>query len=301
MPNGFLNIDKPTGMTSHDVVAQIRRALKAQKLNSKVGHAGTLDPMATGILVICIGSATRLSDYVMHASKRYQARVKLGIRTDTYDAEGEILSTQDASHIQPEQVEQALQAFRGDIAQIPPMYSAIKQGGRKLYDLARQGQIVERAARHVTIESLQMRDWASPEFTLDIQCSAGTYIRSIAYDLGEALGVGAHLSGLRRESSGAFSLGTSLKLDAIQADGAWLERLLSPREALVGKPSIQLNDYEIAELRFGRMIGHQADHAVALDDASPEVFAYDVAGDLIAILRVSGQHWKPHKVFSMQS
>ncbi len=171
-PFSFLNINKPTGMTSHDIVAKLRRSLKLKK----VGHAGTLDPMATGVLIICVGGATRLSEYVMASAKRYQARVRLGITTDTYDVEGKILQTRDPSGITRVQVEKALEAFHGNIHQLPPMYSAIKQSGQKLYDLARASKTVERQTRPVRIDQLEIVNWSMPELTLDVICSAGTYI-----------------------------------------------------------------------------------------------------------------------------
>src|SRR5690349_19143686 len=226
-PFGFLNIHKAQGMTSHDVVAKVRRGLKIKK----VGHAGTLDPMATGVLVVCLGGATRLSEYVMQSTKRYRARVYLGATTDTYDAEGEVQLRRDSSHITCADIESALAPFLGDIQQIPPMYSAIKQGGRKLYDLARAGDIVEREPRAVRIDSLEIIDWSPPEFTLDVTCSAGTYIRSLAYDLGEILGVGAHLSGLIRLASGRFKIEESQTLDGLLTAENWSQFIVSPEIA----------------------------------------------------------------------
>lgn len=287
---GFLNINKPAGMTSHDVVAKIRRGLQIKK----VGHAGTLDPLADGVLVICLGGATRLSDYVMHGTKRYTARVHLGITTDTYDLEGAILSERDASSIRREDVEQALTAFRGDIQQIPPMYSAIKQGGRKLYDLARAGQTVEREARPVTISGLTILDWQPPLVTLDIECSAGTYIRSLAYDLGEALGVGAHLAGLTRTASGRFMLDQAVSLTALLDNPDWQERLILPRSALADWPSIVITEDAIEEIRHGRMIPTPP----GIQQPERDMFAYNGEGALIAILTQKGGHLHPHKVFT---
>src|SRR5512145_105728 len=152
---GFLNLNKPRGVTSHDVVEQARRAFGIKK----IGHAGTLDPLADGVLILCLGNATRLSAYVMQSTKRYRARVHLGVVTDTYDAGGQITQERDASGIQQADVERALAAFLGDIEQVPPMYSAIKRGGRKLYELARAGKDVERAARPVQIKALTVTDW----------------------------------------------------------------------------------------------------------------------------------------------
>ncbi len=288
---GFLNVDKPTGMTSHDVVAKIRRGLKIKK----VGHAGTLDPLATGVLVMCLGGATRLSEYVMHTTKRYQARVRLGVTTDTYDADGETLLERDASAVTREQVEQALTGFMGDIQQVPPMYSAIKQGGRKLYDLARAGEVVEREARSVHISALTVSDWQSPEFTLDVTCGAGTYIRSLAYDIGELLGVGAHLTGLIRSASGDFTLEKASALDTILQDEDWLKRIISPADALTHLPLVLVDADALVHILHGRSI--PADEAATPAEVAQGV---DSSGQLVAILQYAEHRWLPHKVFLSQ-
>lgn len=288
MTFGFLNIDKPLGMTSHDVVARVRRGLKIKK----VGHAGTLDPLATGVLVVCLGAATRLSEYVMNSTKRYRARVHLGMTTTTYDAEGEIIEQTDASHIQQADIEAALTSFLGDIQQIPPIYSAIKQGGRKLYDIARAGETVELQPRPVRIDSLIVSDWNPPQFTLDVVCSPGTYIRSLAYDLGAALGVGAHLAGLVRTASGAFTLENAVKLDDLLVD--WQKYLIAPSDALVGWPVVHLDTANLDHILHGRSIVDAAstDNDLAL--------AYAPNGQFIAILKGDNGTWKPHKVFTQQ-
>jgi tRNA pseudouridine55 synthase len=284
---GFLNIDKPLHSTSHDVVAQVRRSFGIKK----VGHAGTLDPLATGVLVVCVGAATRLSEYVMYATKHYRARVRLGITTDTYDAEGAMLRERDASHITHNVVEQVLATFLGEIEQIPPMYSAIKRGGRKLYELARAGEIVERAARQVRIDALSISDWSPPEFTLDVTCSAGTYIRSLAYDLGEVLGVGAHLAGLVRTASGVFTLGNAVALESLLNSADWMSYLISPDVVLVEMPVVQLDAVGTDHILHGR--------AVPADDRIEGVLgrAYDPDGHFIAIVRVESGLWRPEKVF----
>jgi tRNA pseudouridine55 synthase len=287
-PFGFLNVDKPLHLTSHDVVAKLRRALKLKR----IGHAGTLDPLATGVLVVCVGAATRLSEYVMQSTKRYVARVYLGVTTETYDAEGAPLETRDASHITRDDVEHALTAFVGEIDQLPPMYSAIKQGGRKLYELARAGETVERTARRVRIDSLTLNEWSPPLFSLEVTCSAGTYIRSLAYDIGEVLGVGAHLAGLVRSASGGFTLDDAAPLDALMA-GDWQTRLISPAAALPDWPDFSLSAEALAHVRQGR--------AVTLDASMSDgtlALAYSPEGTFTAILRADGGLWKPHKVFS---
>lgn len=284
---GFLNIDKPAGLTSHDVVAQIRRALRIRK----AGHAGTLDPMATGVLVICLGAATRLSEYVMHTTKRYRAQLHLGVTTSTYDAEGDITGQVDAASITRGDFERVLPQFLGDIEQIPPMYSAIKQGGRKLYDLARAGQIVERQPRPVRIDALEIVDLSPPQITIDVTCSAGTYIRSLAHDLGEALGVGAHLSGLIRTASGSFVLSDAVALEALLNSPNWQQYLIEPARALQPMPVIQFDAAAVDDLAHGRRV---ADADVA---AGVLAQAYDRDGRLVAIVEGDDGCWHPRKVF----
>ncbi len=287
--SGFLNVHKPAGMTSHDVVAKVRRIVKTQGIN-KVGHAGTLDPMATGVLILCIGSATRLSDDVMHGTKQYQATVRLGINTDTYDAEGSITQQHDTTHLTPEQVQQALLPFIGAIDQIPPMYSAIKQGGKKLYDLARAGQTVERQPRRITIFALEMIVCSLPDVVLQVTCSAGTYIRSLAYDLGEAMGVGGHLTALARTQSGQFTLENAVALDMLTPDN-WQTFLISPRTAFADRAALDLTADQLDVIRHGRAI--PVDNPIAAD----LVMAYAPDGQLAAILHRENQQWQPEKVF----
>ncbi|MFO7320785.1 MAG: tRNA pseudouridine(55) synthase TruB [Chloroflexota bacterium] len=285
-PFGFLNIDKPVGMTSHDVVGHARRVFRMKK----IGHAGTLDPLASGVLVLCVGGATRLSDYVMHSTKRYRAHVRLGAVTDTYDAEGEVTPVADPGGITTEAIERALDAFRGEIDQLPPMYSAIKQGGRKLYELARAGQTVERQPRRVTIHALDLCEWTPPDLTLDVTCSAGTYIRSLAHDLGQSLGVGGYLTALVRTASGSFRLEDSISLSALSEAGEPEQFLIPPRQALADWPSLELTDEAVDRVRHGRAIsGVAADGTIA--------FAYGPNGGLVAVLRAEGGMWKPQKVF----
>jgi tRNA pseudouridine55 synthase len=282
-----LNINKPAGMTSHDVVAKVRHSRGVKK----VGHAGTLDPMATGVLVLCVGAAARLSEYVMHSTKHYRARVHLGVTTDTYDAEGVVQQERDATAVTPEDVERLFAAFLGDIEQVPPMYSAIKQGGRKLYELARAGQTVEREARSVTIDRLEIRDWSPPQFTLDVICSAGTYIRSLAHDLGEALGVGAHLAGLVRVASGNFTLDSAVSLDALLASKDWQQYLVPVQRALAGWPAVHLDAADVEHIKHGRSIpdGGAVGEQLAL--------AFGPDGDFVAVVKAESGTWQPEKVF----
>ncbi|WP_305043003.1 tRNA pseudouridine(55) synthase TruB [Geoalkalibacter sp.] len=210
--DGLLLIDKPRGMTSHDVVARVRRILRTRR----VGHAGTLDPLATGVLLVAVGQGTRLVEFLMEGNKTYRATLKLGELTDTLDADGEIIERRPVPPLSEGQVEAACRSFLGEISQVPPMYSAIKKGGVPLYRLARQGVEVERAARTVRIERIALRALNLPFIDLEVDCSKGTYIRSLAQDLGATLGPGAHLTALCRTRSGSFSLDECLALENLQ-------------------------------------------------------------------------------------
>lgn len=290
-PFGFLNLDKPLGITSHDAVYAVRRAARRDGWpDLKVGHAGTLDPLATGVLIVCVGGAARLSDAVMTTTKRYTARVHLGVETTTYDAEGEIVRTVTADNITADQIAAVLPAFTGDLQQIPPLYSAIKQGGRKLYDIARSGGTAELTPRPVHIAALTVTAYEPPFLTLDVMCSAGTYIRSLAHDLGAALGVGGSLAALRRTASGAFTTDRAVPLTALD-DPGWTAHLIDPRAALPGWPPIAVDAGQAAALRQGRAIANPA----ALPGPA---FAVDDADRILAVLRGVGYHWQPDKVFA---
>jgi tRNA pseudouridine55 synthase len=275
-------------MTSHDVVARTRRTLGLKK----VGHAGTLDPMATGVLILCLGGATRLSEYVMDTSKRYRATVRLGVETDTYDAEGQVTAERDVSGITRKDVERLLPTFVGDIEQVPPMYSAIKQRGRKLYELARAGEVVEREARPITIYQCEMVDWSPPFVALDVACSPGTYIRSLAHDLGKALGVGASLSGLERTMSGSFTIADSVPLDEFLDDPDWRNYVKTAAQALADYSRITLTGSAVNDIYNGRAISKTKD----IPDGSLAM-GYDLGDQLLTVLRAEGTLWKPIKVF----
>jgi tRNA pseudouridine55 synthase len=290
---GFLNIDKPKGITSHDVVAQLRRHARRTAGTDKVGHAGTLDPLATGVLILCLGHATRLSEYAMQSTKEYRAFVHFGVETATYDAEGDILSQKEVS-LSPEQIEAAFTPYLGAIQQIPPIYSAIKKDGKKLYDIARAGETVELEPRSVTIHKLTLVDWQSPIATIDVRCSAGTYIRSLAHDLGADLQTGSHLSGLIRTRSGGFSLENAASLENLLQDETWTRHLISPKTALSDWQSMEINAEQASELKLGRFIPKED----SLEN--PYIMAY-LGEHLYAILENRGKQWKPHKVFLPQS
>ena len=213
MPNGILIIDKPQDWTSMDVCAKIRGILREKR----VGHGGTLDPMATGVLPVFVGRATRAVEFAGESEKEYVAGLKLGVVTNTQDTTGQVLETHPVS-VTREEVEEALAPFRGNILQIPPMYSAIKRDGKKLYELARAGKEVDRPPRPVTIHALEVAEQTGPDaYTLRVRCSKGTYVRTLCHDIGAALGCGGCMSALRRTEAGGFTLKDAVTLEALQA------------------------------------------------------------------------------------
>lgn len=229
--NGVLIVDKPPGISSNDVVQRAKRLFGAQK----VGHTGSLDPLATGVLPLCFGEATKFSQYLLDSDKRYWTRIKLGVTTATGDAEGEVTGGADASHVTAVAVETALEKLRGQIEQVPSMYSALKHQGQPLYKLARQGIEVERKARTVTVFSNVLVKFDGDELELEIHCSKGTYVRTIAEDLGHALGCGAHVIGLRRLAAGPYVEPEAISFEQLESceDTDSLDSLLKPIESSV--------------------------------------------------------------------
>lgn len=210
---GVLLVDKPKGLTSHDVVYRLRRKLQIKR----IGHAGTLDPMATGVLVMLIGKATRISQYLMSVDKVYEGEATLGVVTDSQDAEGEIMATNPVPTLTEAQVKDVMKTFLGDQYQTPPMHSAIKKDGVPLYKLARKGEEVEREPRFIRISKFDLLSFVSPKISFDLHCTKGTYVRTVAKDLGDKLGCGAHLSALRRTASGKFAIAKCTALDQLEA------------------------------------------------------------------------------------
>jgi tRNA pseudouridine55 synthase len=300
--DGIFNVDKPVGMTSHDVVAHVRRLAKQKR----VGHTGTLDPAASGVLPICLGQATRLAEYLSDGGKAYRATIRFGSVTDTYDAEGTVLRTAPVT-LTREQIEAALPAFLGAQMQVPPIYSAIKRAGQPLYKLARAGESVTVEARPVEIYALSIVAWESPDLVLDVECGKGTYIRSLAYDLGERLGPGAHLAGLIRTRSGPFTLETSVPLEALQeafADGTWADHLYAPDEALLDRRAAILGAVSEARVRNGQPLRFTT--APPADETTlpepPLLRAYSVDGRFLGVLRWEPAlgAWQPHKVLAVE-
>jgi len=293
--DGILIVNKPQGWTSHDVVARVRQ-LTRQK---RVGHAGTLDPMATGVLLVCLGRATRVVEYLITSDKKYRAVMRLGIETDTYDADGQVLATQPVN-LDESTLRGALERFVGEIDQVPPMYSALKREGKPLYKLARKGVQVEREPRRVTIHGIMLREWQSPHAMIDVHCSPGTYIRSLAHDVGAALGCGAHLAALTRLASGSFTLEDAVTLEALECltDPKDLSGLLRPLDmALQGLPAITLAADAARRLVLGQAIPSNGVEAQA---AAPLCRAYNASGALLAIVAYdsAAQMWRPAKVLA---
>jgi tRNA pseudouridine55 synthase len=245
-PSGLLVVDKEPGWTSHDVVAKLRGVLGTRK----VGHAGTLDPDATGVLLVGVGSVTRLLRFLSAAGKAYDAEIVLGVETSTLDASGEVTATHDMAAITADEVVAATARFVGDIEQIPPMVSAVKVGGKRLHELARAGVEVERAPRPVRIERFEVTPTGDPlVYRATVACSSGTYIRTLAADLGTALGGGAHLRSLRRTRVGSFGLD-----EAVTIEGASVERLLPPADALRDLPSAVVGGELVAAVGHGKVL-----------------------------------------------
>ena len=227
--DGILNIDKPYGITSMDVVRRVKRASGQRR----VGHSGTLDPIATGVIPVCLGQATRLMEDVVGGAKSYLASIELGASTDTYDALGEVTERRDPSGVSLADIEGALPEFTGDILQVPPMYSALKRDGKRLYDLARAGVEVEREPRPVTVHGIALEGWEPPVVTLEVDCGKGFYMRSLAHDLGQALGCGGHMKTLARLRSGAFSVEDALPLE--EAEERFADGSMARGDALAGR------------------------------------------------------------------
>ena len=290
--SGVLVVDKPVGLSSHDVVQIIRNGTKIRR----AGHTGTLDPRASGVLVVLLGPAVRLSEYVSASEKRYQAVIELGITTDTYDLEGKI-TRRSPVDISYEEFEVALQGFIGEFEQKPPAYSAIKVKGEKAYELARRGEEVELEPRLIQVHELELLDWDPPEAVIDIQCSSGTYVRSLAHDLGEKLGCGATLTGLRRTKNGRFGLRDAVSLRKLQesfANGDWYQYLIPAAEALGDWYTVELTVEQVDEVRHGHRVP-------ALDSGEEGKWARAVSqeGELVALMEYDGaaNEWQPRKVF----
>lgn len=286
---GVLVVDKPAGMTSHDVVAVVRRAAGTRR----VGHTGTLDPDATGVLVCCLGNATRLVQYLQDSPKTYQATMVLGLATTTQDAAGEPVFETDASHIDEAGLCAVLGHFHGDIQQVPPMVSALKVDGERLHEKARRGEVVERAPRDVTVHDLVLEEFRAGErahASFLVTVSPGTYVRTLAHDIGEALGVGGSLTSLRRLANAGFTSDAAVPLDEVRAageDGRVEELLLSPREALRAYPTVEVDRSTVERLVHGGWLPPQG---------LPGIYAVTYDEQLVGVYRDEDGDGRPQAV-----
>ena len=296
--DGILNLDKPRGKTSFGVVALVRR-LSGER---RVGHAGTLDPEATGVLPVLLGQATRLIEFLVEGTKVYQAEIELGIATDTYDAAGKVTRRCDVSSLTPEQVATAVSSFSGFVDQIPPMYSAIKHKGIPLYRWARAGVELPRKARRVEFSRLEIISLHLPLLSLEVECSKGTYIRSLAHDLGQKLGCGAHLRNLVRLRSGPFHISDAVSISKLEdafKQGHWAELVYPMDTAVLHMPLLTVNEDSEKDIVNGRPLAVSTGGDVSAGLGR----AYSRDGRFIAIIRydVEQGHWKPEKVFGKRS
>jgi len=294
--HGFLIVDKPAGWTSHDVVAKIRRLTRQRS----AGHAGTLDPAATGVLPVALGSATKVLSVIDDSSKTYLAEITFGIETDTFDADGRVTAIRDASNLTREAISGLLKAFRGAVNQQAPRFSAIQRDGRRLYDMARAGIEFEAPWREVVIHDLRVIGFDSPALTLCIDCGAGTYVRSLAHDLGLAAGTGAHLSDLVRLRAAGFTLAdawTLRDLERLTLDEQWTSIALHPDSAILQTASILLDRGNRTRWLAGRTI-----RVEGLDNATDVVRAYSVTGDWIGygvrVATTDGSFIQPRRVIN---
>lgn len=299
--DGILNINKATGMTSHDVVAKVRKLLQQKR----VGHAGTLDPAASGVLPICVGQATRVAEYLSESGKAYTATITFGIVTDTYDAEGEVLHSTDASSLTRSHIETILPRFTGPQMQLPPRYSAIKLQGQPAYKRVRAGEEITLEARPIEISHLQLLEWQpgiQPRIIVTVECSKGTYIRSLAYDLGEQLGYGAHLSALVRTRSGPFSLREAVTLEMVSeaiSQQTIQDVLLPTDRVLQDYPALYLDETTTAHVLHGNAFQIEAANA-HLAPSPTLARVYDDKGHFfaIAVWNEQQERWQPKKVFT---
>jgi tRNA pseudouridine55 synthase len=291
--SGFLVVDKPVGWTSHDVVDAARGWLAARR----IGHLGTLDPNATGVLPLAVRSATKLIEHIADRGKAYTGRIRLGVETDTLDAAGRELRRHPGPWPDEAAVRVALASFVGEIEQIPPMYSAVKKGGVPLHKLAREGREVDREPKRVRIDRLELRRYAPPDVELSVDCSAGTYVRVLAADLGRKLGCGAHLAELRRTRSGPFTLALAATPEQLEAEAraGTLERRLIPALGVLGLPALRVDPGEIEQLLRG------ADIEATGPPQPPgtRMAAHDPRGEVVAIVELRpGRRIRPLRVLA---
>jgi tRNA pseudouridine55 synthase len=299
--SGILNLFKPAGVTSMEVVRRVKRATR----DPKVGHGGTLDPIADGVLPIFFGNASRIMEYLIDSHKAYHVEAAFGVSTDTMDVAGQVAQERDVSGLTRQMVESALQGFLGTIAQTPPMYSALKHEGQRLYELARRGEETPRKARMVEVTRFDLLDWSPPSATFVVECGRGTYVRSLVHDLGEALGCGAHVTMLTRTRSGPFTADDAVTLEQLEAegkDGTWPALLHPADSVLLDMPAAIVLKPMASAICQGQQVPLAADLRVTLQHGQLcRVYTED--GEFIAIVRYDHSLglWQPVKVFAAQS
>jgi len=300
--DGILNIDKPRGRTSFSIVAMVRRLTG----EVRIGHAGTLDPAATGVLPVCLGQGTRIVEFLMNDTKTYRAEIELGVATDTYDASGRVTRRGDASGISLGQLEVALESFRGLIQQTPPMYSAVKYQGRPLYKLARAGITVERRSRPAEIHHLELKDWQPPVATVEVVCGKGTYIRTLAHDLGQMLGCGASLKSLVRLRCGLFSIEEAVSVHQLEDAcrcGYWQYFVYPIDSVLSCWGAVIVSDEKVRAIRNGSAVVLENVNGASRVPVEPPLDSrcrvYTPDGCLLGLLRFDPERgqWRPEKVF----
>lgn len=291
--HGIVLLDKRSGISSNAALQEVKRLFDA----NKAGHTGSLDPLATGLLPVCLGEATKVSAYLLDTDKRYRAVIRLGVITDSGDVEGQVLQTAVVPEINPEQIEHCLQSFIGTIEQVPPMYSALKFQGRRLYELARAGQMVERAARRIRILELQALAFTGDLLTIEVLCSKGTYVRTLAEDIGAQLGCGGTIAELRRLQTGPFSIADAIGIEQLRAAGdeGNLSRYLMPADrALEAWPMLRLDEAQATHIRQGRAVILPQQAA----NGSVRLYMQDV---FIGIGEIRAEKLVPIRIFNMQS
>ncbi len=292
--DGILNINKPSGMTSHDVVQKVRGIAKEKR----VGHTGTLDPLATGVLVLCSGKATRIARYLEAGEKEYQAIMRLGVITDTLDSQGRVLETRSYTPPARTDIERVMRMHTGLIMQRPPVFSAVKVSGVPSYKLARNGKAIPLEPRPVIIRSIELAEYEDPFVRFTVRCSKGVYVRTLCGDMGESLGMGAHLTGLVRTRSGRFSIGSALSLERladITSTGSMDQVIIPVDEALADFPVIQIGMEDASKI----MHGNRVLFPTSLTNGNSEVARiHDPAGRLLALARVVAGILQPELVFS---
>ncbi len=307
--DGILNINKPCGPTSFSIVSIVKRLSRERR----VGHAGTLDPAATGVLPVCLGQGTRIIEFLVDNTKTYRAEIELGVATDTYDASGRITQKGDPSGISHSQLESALSSFCGLIWQTPPIYSAVKYQGKPLYELARAGVIVERRSRQVKIHHLEIRDWQPPVATIEVACGKGTYIRSLAHDLGQVLGCGAHLKSLIRLRCGLFDIRDAVSVPQLEDAfryGYWQNFIYPIDSVLSHWSAMVVSDDTGEDIRNGRPLvlkdcdrgqgsSYLEQHISEGSSSENRCRAYALDGRFLGVLRFNSEkeQWQPEKVF----